>query len=619
MTIDSVRSTGVIPLHIQESWKRCQSTGLHPTTIDKEIIIGEYELTEYNERYAELLYYSAPVLEDVYQYIRGTDTLLLIASPEGYIIDCLGDPSFMRHADHVSLRKGANWLEEFKGTNAIGTAIVEKKPVLVHGNQHFLHDNHFLTCAATPIYHPEGQLLGVLNVSSYHQNYHPHTLGLVRRVAHSIEQAIFLANSQKMTRKLSNDLDYIYYHHPSSLITIDKKGTITRINSEAARIIGCREETAVGLPITRFLPEIHTSKLADASEHKKYVCKNIVFTPRLLPSNHSDQAYLLLRGEPLKQLDTHGNRYDFSDILSADPQLDEVTSIAKRVAPLDMSILISGESGTGKELFAQSIHAASLRSDKPFIAINCSAIPDSLLESELFGYEKGAFTGAKSNGQIGKFEAADGGTLFLDEIGDMPLAAQAVLLRVLQEKCVTRIGGIIPRPVDVRIIAATHKDLTKEIEAGRFRADLYFRLNGFTLRLPALRHRSDLLMLADHIFAQLPFTKGKPVCTEDAKRFIQTYEWPGNFRQLYNVLQQAAFLAENKPITHSLLHTLCPTAPSSSPAKSQTQQEKMSIRDQEIALIKQALELHQGNITQAAKQLKIGRNTLYRKLKEYQL
>lgn len=619
MTIDSVDFSKVIPSHIQESWKRCQSTGLHPTTFDKELIIGEYELSEYYERYAELLYYSAPILEDVYQYIRGADTLMLIASPEGYIIDSLGDPSFMRHVEHVSLRKGANWLEEFKGTNAIGTAIVEKRPVLVRGTEHFLHDNQFLTCAATPIYHPEGHLLGILNVSNYHQNYHPHTLGLVKRAAHSIEQAIFVANTQKLSKKLAIDLDYIYYHHPSSLITIDKKGRITRINAEAARVIGCPEEAAIGLPIANMLTEIHSNEKSDAPEQKKFVCKNTLFTPSLLPSNHHDQAYLLLRGEPLKQLGTRKSRYNFSDILSDDPHLDEIIAIAKRVAPLDLSILISGESGTGKELFAQSIHDASLRQDKPFIAINCSAIPDSLLESELFGYEKGAFTGAKANGQMGKFEAADGGTLFLDEIGDMPLAAQAVLLRVLQEKCVTRIGGITPRPVNVRIIAATHKDLTREIEAGRFRADLYFRLNGFTLRLPALRQRSDLLMLTDHILSQLPFTHGKLDLTEDAKHFVMEHNWPGNYRQLHNVLQQAAFLAENKPITKSMLLSLCPPSPAASSDTCQNQQEKRSIREQEIALIRQALEVNQGNISLTAKQLKIGRNTLYRKLKEYQL
>lgn len=617
MTIDFDAPDQSLPHHIQASWKRCQSMGLNPTSLSHDHIIGEFELSEFYDRYSELLYYSTPILEDVYTYIRGSEFLLLIASPEGYIIDTLGDPSFIRHVDNVALRKGANWLENFKGTNAIGTAIVEKKPVLVHGSEHFCHDNHFLTCAATPIYHPDGQLIGVLNVSSYQQNYHPVTLGLVKRAAHSIEQALILAHEKRSTKKLSIDLDYIYKHHPSSLITINKEGKITRLNHEAVRTIGLSEQTVIGQPISQFISGLND--LGEKEAERKICFKNKVFTSHLLPTENHDQAYVLLRGEPQKPASELSSRYLFSDILCEDPRLHELIAVAKRAASLPISLLIHGESGTGKELFAQAIHGASNRSDKPFIAINCSAIPESLLESELFGYEKGAFTGAKSSGQPGKFEAADGGTLFLDEIGDMPLPAQASLLRVLQEQCITRIGSVAPRYIDVRIIAATHKDLQKEIEAGRFRADLYFRLSGFTLKLPSLRNRSDLLMLADHILSRLPFTPAKPVLSEDAKYFIQEYEWPGNFRQLQNVLQQAAFLADQQPITKSLLHSLCTSTYKSVEVVQPQSFELTSMKEHEITLIKQALEQANGNISHAAKQLNIGRNTLYRKMKAYNL
>jgi transcriptional regulator of acetoin/glycerol metabolism len=586
--------------------------------MDKEHIISEYEMREYYDRYAELLYYSSPILEDVYHFIRDTEILLLIASPEGYIIDTLGDPSFTRDADNVFLRKGANWLEDYKGTNAIGTAIVEKKTIHVHGSEHYCHDNHFLTCAATPIFHPDGKLLGVLNLSSYHQNYHPLALGLIKRAAHSIEQALALAHNQKHANKLEMDLDFIYRHHPSSLITINKEGIITRLNFDAARTLGCSEESAIGQPISSIISGLDSITLSGAQE-QKISYKNKIFTTHILTSDNHDQFRVILRGETQKQKDELTNRYHFGDIISNDPQMNETISIAKRAAVLDISLLISGESGTGKELFAQAIHGASLRSNKPFVAINCSAIPESLLESELFGYEKGAFTGAKNGGQAGKFEAADGGTLFLDEIGDMPLPAQAALLRVLQERCVTRIGSVTPRPIDVRIISATHKDLQKEIEAGRFRADLYFRLNGFTLKLPALRHRSDLLLLAEYILSRVPFTKAKIELTEDAKTFITKYPWPGNFRQLQNVLQQAAFLANNQPITKSLLLSLCPTSAAQNREEQINKPELTSMREQEMILIKKALEHTNGNISQAAKQLNIGRNTLYRKLKAYNL
>ncbi len=613
-----------LPSYIEHSWKRCQSKGLQPSKMEKENILSEYELIEFKDQYEELIYYASPILKDVYHTTQGAEFLILIASPEGYIIDSHGDTSFLSRADKVALRKGANWLEESRGTNAIGTAIVEKKPILVHGNQHYCIDNHFLTCAAAPILSSDGELFGILNISTHHHNHHPFILGLVKRAAHSIEQALLLANMEKQTEKPSFDLDFIYNRHPSSLITINKEGEIIRINHSASRTIGCSEQTALGNPISHYISGLDSSFLSSGQE-KKISYKDQVFTTHMVTGEKHEQSCMILRGETLQEKSPLTNRYNFSDITCNDAAMHETISIAKRVAMLDINLLISGESGTGKELFSQSIHGASLRSEKPFIAINCSAIPESLLESELFGYEKGAFTGAKSGGQVGKFEAADNGTLFLDEIGDMPLAAQATLLRVLQERCVTRIGSITPRPINVRIIAATHKNLQKEIEEGRFRADLYFRISGFTLNLPALRNRSDLLMLAEEILLRLPFTNGTVELTEEAKRFITEYEWPGNFRQLQNVLQQAAFLSDRKPITGPILASLCPSSgksineEESSEQKSMnlSEQEPMSLREQEINLIKQVLERTNGNISFAAKQLNIGRNTLYRKMKAY--
>lgn len=614
MFIDLNRSEGIIPGHIQESWERCYSNGLEPTSIDKGQILGEYELTEYYDKYNEFLYYSASILEDVYHSIRGTEFLLLIATQEGYIINSLGEPSFIKHADNVSLRKGANWSEESKGTNAIGTAIVENKSILVHGDQHFWHDNHFLTCAAAPIHGSNGELLGVLNLSSYQQNYHPFTLGLVKRAAHSIEQALLLAQIQRQSKNATKDLQFVYDHHPSPLITVNKKGTITRLNMAATRTISCSEQV-IGKPVAHVLSPLDSSS---ESQEKKYSINNQVFTAHMLANEQQDGAYMLLRGT-MKQKNLLTNRYSFTNIISQDPQMNEMIAIAKKAAILDINLLISGETGTGKELFAQSIHGASLRSEQPFIAINCSAIPESLLESELFGYEKGAFTGAKSQGQAGKFEAANGGTLFLDEIGDMPLAAQATLLRVLQEQCITRIGGTSPRPINVRIIAATHKDLQKEIDAGRFRADLYFRLNGFTINLPPLRNRSDLLVLAEHILAQLPFKRENIQLTEEAKTFIMEYEWLGNFRQLQNILQQAAFLSDQGQITKSLLLSLCGPSATTTEKEPIQQPKSISLREHEKTLIKQVLEQTNGNISQASKLLDIGRNTLYRKIKDFKL
>ncbi|HJV16100.1 MAG TPA: sigma-54-dependent Fis family transcriptional regulator [Bacillales bacterium] len=616
MAIDFKTINGTAPKHIQESWKRCHLKGLNPSSIDKEHLLGEYEMKEYYNQYEELLYYSSSILKEISHSIRGMEFILLIATPEGYIIDTAGDPSFIKYAANVALRKGANWLEESKGTNAIGTAIVEKKPVLVQGSQHFWEGNHFLTCAAAPIIAPNGQLLGILNISSHQQNYHPVTLGLVRSAAHRIEQSYVIEQMKRETQKFTKDLDFIYDHHPSSLITVNDDGKIKRINYKAARMIGCSESTVIGKAITSIMAG--WDPFISPEQDQNFSFKNQSFTAHILPSEDKEQASVLLRGTTQKQHQQLTNRYYFSDIISDDPAIDEQKAIAKKAAMLDISLLILGETGTGKELFAQSIHGVSLRNTKPFVAINCSAIPESLLESELFGYEKGAFTGANTLGHAGKFEAADGGTLFLDEIGDMPLTAQAALLRVLQEGCITRIGGMIPRQIDVRIIAATHKNLQEEIEAGRFRSDLYYRLNGFTLKLPPLRWRTDLLMLSEHILSNIPFNKEKMVLTEEAKAFITEFEWLGNFRQLKNVLQQASFLANQNQITKSLLLSLCSI--SNNQAECEQKNHKiMSLRDQEIVLIKQVLEQTKGNISLASKQLNIGRNTLYRKMKDYNI
>ncbi|MFF2587880.1 sigma-54-dependent Fis family transcriptional regulator [Peribacillus butanolivorans] len=614
MSVNISAPKETIPTFIQESWKRCHSKGLQPRIMDKENMLGEFELAEFQDQYAELLYYSSPILEDVYSSIHGMESILLLAAPEGYIIETVGDPSFIRHADNVALRKGANWLEESKGTNAIGTAIVEKKTVLIHGSQHFYQDNHFLTCTATPIYHPDGHLLGVLNLSSHQQDYHPFSISLVQRVADSIKQALLLAQTQKREKNLY----FIYDQHPDPLFTINKEGNVTSLNIAASRAIGSIEQTTTGQPISSIISGLDTLALIKGLEQKVTI-KNQKFTAQPLIKDTQHLSYVTLRLEKLKQIDEQTNRYHFSDIISNDSQMNQTISIAKRAAKLDISLLITGESGTGKELFSQSIHGVSFRRDKPFIAINCSAIPENLLESELFGYEKGAFTGANSGGHKGKFEAANGGTLFLDEIGDMPLTAQATLLRVLQERCVTRVGGNTSRPIDVRIIAATNKDLQQEIEAGQFRADLFFRLNGLTLKLPKLKNRTDLLMLAEHVLSHLPYRNESTELTEDAKTFIFEYEWPGNFRELQNVLGQAAFLANQNPITKALLVSLCPVSSPSRNVEETKEQEPTSMLDQEIQLIKKALERTNGNISTAAKQLKIGRNTLYRKMRTYKI
>lgn len=320
-----------------------------------------------------------------------------------------------------------------------------------------------------------------------------------------------------------------------------------------------------------------------------------------------------------------GARYTFDDIVGKAPELRRAVETAKKAAASSSTVLLLGETGTGKELFAHAIHQASPRRRQPFIKVNCAAIPENLLESELFGYEKGAFTGATSR-KMGLFERADGGTIFLDEIGDMSLALQAKILRVLQDGEVTRLGGWRPTRVDVRIIAATNRNLPQMIKEGRFRADLYYRLNVITITIPPLRERrQDIPLLAAHLIRQLGRKLGKQVAglDEEAERKLLAYSWPGNVRELANVLERAINLTDRPLISSSLL--FLPEAPPGGGIKAETtpikafgEQTIPSLAEQERLLIQRALRVYGTSVRgkrQAAQALGISLATLYKKLK----
>lgn len=302
--------------------------------------------------------------------------------------------------------------------------------------------------------------------------------------------------------------------------------------------------------------------------------------------------------------------YTFEDMVGFCPHVRQVKSVAEKAAGTDFPILIYGESGTGKELLAQSIHSASTRAEQPFIAVNGGAIPENLVESEWFGYEHGAFTGAKREGSSGKFENAHLGTLFLDEVAELSSRSQLALLRVLQEKEITRIGGNKRKPVDVRIIAATNKNLLEEVRGERFRLDLYYRLKGIHIVLPPLRERSDIIPLAEYLLTHLGYPLAR--LTEEAERMLSSYDWPGNIRELNSVLMQASFLADGGEITSQHLQLEHVDVYNGAYAHS-------SMEATEIAAIKNALYATKWNISKAAERLQIGRNTLYRKMKAYQI
>ncbi|WP_100010504.1 sigma-54 interaction domain-containing protein [Lentibacillus sediminis] len=315
----------------------------------------------------------------------------------------------------------------------------------------------------------------------------------------------------------------------------------------------------------------------------------------------------------------HGKTYSLGDIVGSSRQLNELKNKIKKVSPGDVSVLIRGESGTGKELVAHSIHHLSERSRKPFVAVNCAAIPEHLLESELFGYKEGAFTGAKKGGKTGKFQLANGGTLFLDEIGDMPLATQVKILRVLQEGEVDVVGGTAPQPIDVRLIAATNQPLEKLIAAQRFREDLFYRINVIQLSIPPLRDRmEDIRVLANYILHKVTNRTGKRVVSFDSRVLdrLMHYHWPGNIRELENVIESAVHLTNNEVIN---VEDLPESLQTDAPAVTEQTTLKEKLEQTEKSAIQHALEKSSGDKAAAAKLLGIGKSSLYDKLKKHQL
>ncbi|GFZ86896.1 sigma-54-dependent Fis family transcriptional regulator [Paenibacillus marchantiophytorum] len=566
------------------SWKRCHELGLKPNDpVDDDILTGSHihTLLRQNE---QTIYYADQIFEQMNVGIKQSGQMALLIDSEGTIIHTVGDIDFSRRALAVQLQVGANWAERRKGTNAIGVALADKKPVRVHAEEHYFSSNRFLTCASAPIFNSTGELIGVINISGKQEHYHAYTSTLACMAAFSLQNKILLEESKKEHLITLRELEHTSLNHPLPLLSLSQDNRILRANNAAIRIVG---SDAIGKELTKLdgfsVETIH-------NEHPK-----------------------LWQSVSVAKQTTNGQRlYTFSDIVGTCPTIIQKIELAQKAAVTDFPVLLLGESGVGKELFAQSIHTASPRSAEPFIALNCSAIPDSLIESELFGYARGAFTGANKDGNAGKFEAAHKGTIFLDEIGDMPLRAQAALLRVLQEGTITPIGSSKSKTIDARVVAATNKDLPAEVKAGRFRADLYYRLKGIHLTLPALRERSDILALAVHFLQKQP--SPCPFLTEKAQHKLLTYSWPGNIRELNGVLMQAIFLAGEQAIDAEHLSL---EEPEEAVQPKSSEDQPFTLKDAEITTIKKALKASEWNLSKAAGQLRIGRTTLYRKIEEY--
>ena len=615
---------------VLKSWQRCKEHHLSATQMKPRRIYDALTLSRIQEENRKLMEISEPIMQTISQFISGSGFIIALADRNGVILRLMGDESMMDAVRDGGFVEGADWSEGSAGSNAIGTALVIRKPIQFCGYEHFCTFTQRTACSSAPIRSPEGALLGVIDLTGRFKSVNDHTLGMAVAMAAAIENCLRISRAEQSYRTENLYKAAVMESISDGLLTVDGQGVITHINRMAADFLKI-PQNSVGSCLRDLLPENNQQLYAvlDLSEsctdRELHIMTEegklqVMATARpvLDQAGHIFGTVLVMseinRAKRIarKFSNLSAPQLTFSDLLGQNQEFKRTIDAARMAARSNSSILLLGESGTGKDVCAQAIHNGSFRANGPFVSINCGAIPKELIASELFGYVEGAFTGARRGGSVGKFEQADGGTLFLDEIGEMPLDLQVHLLRVLEQRSLTRLGGNELIPVDVRIIAATNKNLEAEVEAGNFRRDLYYRLNVITLRLPPLRERKDdIPLLTAHFYQR--FHPGKTHIPPDYQRILLDYSWPGNIRELRNIIERTVSLSPTGELDVNCL----PTA-MRHPVH-QTLLGKASLAAMERSMLQELIRSKGGNLTQVAEELGIARTTLYRRMKKYGL
>ena len=633
-----------LPASVLRSWQRCQRLGMENTERGRPSNTTRGDLMVARERNAELLSHAGGVMEHLYEQIRASGSMVLLADASGLILHGIGDPAFVDRASRVALQPGASWSECQRGTNAIGATLIERAPVEIFGAEHYLECNGVLTCSAAPIFDCHGEVLGALDISGDHRNSQPHTLGLARMGVRLVERRMFESEHARHA---------IFAFHPrpegvgglqEGLLAVDADGEIVAADRQARTLLGIEPGRSLGLGgfgnlfrssfgtvigrAARDPGALMALELRSGVTVYARVRVSLAWHIGLQAAQAGGGARAARTPDPSRSA---RNRVTLQTLATGDAGLQLALDRCAKVVGRNIPILIQGESGSGKELLARACHNSGPRADGPFVAVNCAAIPENLIESELFGYVGGAFTGARKEGAIGRIQQAHGGTLFLDEIGDMPLAMQARLLRVLQERCVQPVGAAEPVAVDIALLCATHRMLSERVKAGLFREDLYYRVNGLTAQLPPLRERSDLRAIVRRL---LDGSRHHPEPTRidvapETMAILEAYAWPGNIRQLQNVLEVAlALLDEDEDcilpahLPEDVVHgaddapvaRLATRVPMANPAEALARGRGRRPKDLDDATIRAALERFDGNLSAAARHLGVARNTLYRRM-----
>jgi transcriptional regulator of acetoin/glycerol metabolism len=615
MNIDEFKSA------IASSHERCKLLKLNTDLLYSKKIINDKELQDKFAEKRKMILTAAPYMEQLINFVQGTNFFALLTDGEGCILNAIGDEKILSEAYQLKMIPGAYMNEESIGTNAMAVVIKTGKPVQLSGKDHYIEAYHKWTCSGAPIKDNQGNLIGVLDLTGYSEQVHPHTLGMVIAASNAIEEMIKVQEFHKLQNTNNKHIKTIFNYMPVAIVTSDIDGNIKIYNKKAVELLENGNHVLKKKNMRELIKDwedIKESILSKDSIDKEESVINLYsnvscqMTTNPIYNSIDNSVEIVYVFEEIKRIERQAY-YTFDKIFGKDENFLKIVHYAKKIADSKSTILILGESGTGKEVFAQAIHNYSKRMDGPFIAINCGAIPKQLMELELFGYEEGAYVGAKRGGNPGKFEQADGGTILFDEIGELPLDMQIKLQRVLQEGIITRIGSEKSIPVNVRVIAATNKDLKKEVEMGRFRKDLFYRLNVLPLYLPPLRERkADVPILIQYFMKTICDNLGKKEVDipKEYYKLMMNYNWPGNIRELENVVE-LIINTETIPPEYFTQET--------EDTDSLQEVENLDLDYIEKEHLLKVLHKNKGNISRAASDLGIGRNTLYNKMKKHEI
>ncbi|WP_262135989.1 sigma-54-dependent Fis family transcriptional regulator [Pseudomonas sp. Marseille-Q5117] len=596
---------------VQTSWQRCRAFGLdHQSApaFDQLPAAGIARLLDSHHSLVQTTHQEVlPYYENI---LSNSNCLIMLADNQGQVLTSWGTQRFIEPNLARGFQAGASWMERSSGTNAIGTALACEQAVHIEHDEHFLKANRFMTGSAAPIFDAERKVIAVLDVSS--DSYLPpsHTLGMVKMMSQTVENRLILNLFHGQHFQLTfntglNNLDSQW----AGLLIFDESGQVLSANRRADNLLGVRlsrvsVESLFKVSLLELINQPEGLPFAlQTSGRNRFQC--LLKRPKQAPVQ---ARVFVAEDKPAPASAISLNTLHFGD-----SRVEKAVRQAERLLEKDIPLLIHGETGVGKEVFVKALHQASSRQKQAFIAVNCAAIPAELVESELFGYEKGAFTGANQKGSIGLIRKADKGTLFLDEIGDMPLPTQARLLRVLQERCVQPVGSSELFPVDLRIISATNRSLREQVQLGRFREDLYYRIGGLTLELPPLRERSDKQALFKRLWEQHREPTQWAGLSPEVLELFAKHPWPGNLRQVSSVMQVALAMAEEQPVRPEHLPDDFFVDLEMEPVETAA---PLGLDLNDVDALNRELKAAGGNISHLARRLGVSRNTLYKRLRQ---